>query len=63
MSYIIQHSTLGFCWWDLPALIVLIAVIVYFVVRNSKMKKEKEDLKDQLADLYAADTDAATDEA
>ena len=28
MSYILEHTTLGFCWWDLPALIVLILVIV-----------------------------------
>jgi archaellum component FlaF (FlaF/FlaG flagellin family) len=46
---------LGFCWWDLPALIVLIAVIVYFAVRYSKMKHTQEELEDRISDLYEKD--------
>ena len=47
---------LGFCWWDLPALIVLIVVIVGFAVKHHNMKKEENDLEDQLSELYTNDT-------
>lgn len=56
MSFLMEHTILGFCWWDLIALIVVIAVIVFFVVKHNNMKNEEKDLEDQLADLYAADT-------
>lgn len=56
MTQIFQHSVLGFCWWDLPALIILIAVVVGFAVKHHNMKKEEKDLEDQLSDLYADDT-------
>ena len=56
MSYIIEHTRLAFCWWDLPALLVLLAVIVVFIIRHRDMKKEEKDLEEQLSDLYAKDT-------
>lgn len=56
MSYIFSHTVLGFCWWDIPALIVLIVVIVGFAVKHHNMKKEENDLKDQLSELYTNDT-------
>ena len=40
MSYIIQHTCLGFCWLDLVALIILIAVIAVAFLRRRDMKKE-----------------------
>lgn len=56
MSYIIEHTKLGFCWWDLLALIILIAVIVAFAVRRSNLRDEQKELEDQLSDLYAEDS-------
>lgn len=56
MSYIFAHTTLGFCWWDIPALIILIVVIAAFAVKHHNMKKEENDLEDQLSELYANDT-------
>lgn len=56
MSYILEHTTLGFCWWDLPTLIVLILVIVVFAWKHHDMKKQEKDLEDQIAELYADDT-------
>lgn len=53
MSYILEHTVLGFCWWDIPGLIVLIGVAVYFFIKNRKSKEEEKDLEDQLSDLYA----------
>lgn len=55
MSYFLEHATLGFCWWDLPAAIVLVAVIVLFVWKRHDLKKEKRDLEDQIAGNYAND--------
>ena len=55
MSYILAHTTLGFCWWDIPALIVLIVVIAAFAVKHHNMKKEEKDLEDQLSEMYADD--------
>ena len=56
MSYIIQHTCLGFCWLDLVALIVLVAVIAVAVKRRRDMKKEEQDLEEQLSAFYAEET-------
>ena len=56
MSYILEHTTLGFCQWDLLALIVLIVIIVVFAWKRHDMKKQEKDLEDQIAELYADDT-------
>lgn len=63
MSYILEHTVLGFCWWDLPALIVLLGVIVFFVVKRHNMKEEEKDLEDRLSEFYAEDTVEAEKEA
>lgn len=56
MSYIMEHTVFGFCWWDIPALIVLIAVVAVFVVKHRDMKKQEKGFEDQLSELYADDT-------
>lgn len=56
MSYVFEHSIFGFCWWDLPAAIVLIVVIVAFVWKHRDMKKQEKDLEDQISELYTDDT-------
>ena len=56
MSYILDHTRLGFCWWDLLALIVLLVVIVAFAVRRSNLRDEQKELEDQLSELYAEDS-------
>lgn len=56
MSYILAHTKLWWCWWDIPAVILLVGVIVYYVLRVRKMKKTQEDLEDRLSKLYADDT-------
>lgn len=55
MSYVLGHTRLGFCWWDLPALIVLIAVIATFVVRHHNQKMDEKELEDSLSELRAQD--------
>lgn len=56
MKYVLAHTKLWWCWWDLLALIVLVAIIVYFIVRNRKMKEIQKDYEDRLSDLYAGDS-------
>ena len=56
MRYIIAHSRLGFCWWDLLALIILLAVIIVWIAKRHDLKKEQNDYEDQLSDLYAGDS-------
>lgn len=56
MAYIIEHSKLGFCWWDIPALIILIVVVAVFVWKHHDMKKQEKDLEDQISELYTDDT-------
>lgn len=56
MSFIIQHTRLGFCWLDLVALIILIAVIAVVFVRRRDLKKEEKELEERLSALYADET-------
>ena len=56
MSYIFEHTRLGFCWWDLLALVILVIVVVEFAVKRSKLKDEQDELEDQLSELYAEDS-------
>lgn len=51
MSYIIEHTVLGFCWWDIPALLILLAVIAVFIKKHHDMKKLENELEDQLEEL------------
>ena len=48
MAYLFAHTSLGFCWWDLLALILLAAVIIIFIVKTRKQKDEEKDLQDQI---------------
>lgn len=56
MAYLLEHTKLGFCWWDLLALLILLAVVIVYLVRRYNLKKEQKDLEDQLSDLYAEDS-------
>lgn len=56
MSFIIQHTRFGFCWLDLAALIVLIAVTAIVILRRRDIKREEKELEEQLSAFYAEDT-------
>ena len=56
MAYLLEHTKLGFCWWDLLAFLILLAVVIVYLVRRHNLKKEQKDLEDQLSDLYAEDS-------
>ncbi len=49
MMGIFEQAALGFCWWDIPGLLVLIAVTAVFLVKRHKLKEEKKELQKQLS--------------
>lgn len=49
MSNILKDAVFGFCWWDIPALLVLLMVSAYFFVKRHSLRKEKKELEAQLA--------------
>lgn len=53
MAQFFEHAALGFCWWDLPAAILLVAVVALFVWKRHDLKKQERDLEDQIAGNYA----------
>lgn len=53
MSYILERTVLGWCWWDLVALIVLVGVCVYSYLKIRKMKEVEKKLSDRLAGIDA----------
>lgn len=44
----LENTTLGFCMWDIPALIVLIAIVAVFVVHQVRHKKRQKEFDEQL---------------
>ena len=44
-----MHFAFGWCFWDLPALIVLVAIVVIFVVHTKKMKDREKQFSEELA--------------
>lgn len=53
MEFLFAHTRIGFCWWDLLALLILIAVIVVFIVKIHKQKKIEKELQDEIDELTA----------
>lgn len=53
MSYLLDHTKFGFCWLDIIAALLLIAVVIYVYKKLKKMKNEKEKLEEQLSSLNA----------
>ncbi len=58
MAFILEHTRLGFCWWDLVCLIILLIVAGIFIYKFLKMKKIQHDLEDQISEIYSDDTEA-----
>ena len=51
--YEFVHTKLGFCFWDIPAQIVLIAIIAIFVVHVIRQKRRENEFEDELSDKMA----------
>ena len=48
MNFLIQHTYLAFCWWDLPLFIAFVAVTAVCIIKARNKKKERDELKDRL---------------
>lgn len=42
------HSRLGFCFWDIPAVIVLLVMLAVLAVHIVKQRRREQELKKQL---------------
>lgn len=42
------HQTLGLCFWDLPALLLGVLMIVMFAVHRHNQKKREKDFEEEL---------------
>lgn len=51
MSFILEHTRLGFCWLDLIALAVLILVVVLFVRKRNAMIREEKELEEKVSGI------------
>lgn len=49
MIEFLKNVTIGFCWWDIPILILLIVMTAWFSIKKNRLKKEKEELQNQLS--------------
>ena len=49
----LHHTTLGFCFLDIIAALILLAIIVLFIYKHKKLKDRKEELEEMLADKNA----------
>ena len=43
------HTTLGFCLWDVLALIVLVVIVAVLAVHIYRQKKRQNEFEDELA--------------
>ncbi len=42
---ILSEIAFGFCWWDIPGLILLIAVTAVVIVKQRQLNAKKKDLE------------------
>lgn len=62
MEHAMHHTLLGFCWWDLPAFIILVGIIVFLIVRHRKLKKREQELEDLIEEKYSNNDEVNFDE-
>ena len=54
-----MNVSLGFSFWDIIALIILLAVVIGFGIRTRKLSKTQKELEDQLSDRTAQEVSGA----
>lgn len=59
MAFLLQHTILWWCWWDIAAFLILCGVIVMYIVKIRRMKKDQEILE-KAADECAAQIAASS---
>lgn len=51
MNHILEHTRIWWCGWDLPALIILAAVITFCLYRVYQQKKIRAALKQRIEEI------------
>lgn len=53
MDHAMHHTLLGFCWWDIPAFIILVGIVVFLILRHRRLKKREQELKELIEEKYS----------
>ena len=48
MKYILDHASMGFCWWDLVAFVALVVLFFYCRKKIKDMLQLKNELESKL---------------
>ncbi len=49
------HTSFGWCFWDFPSLVVLLAMAVVFALHRVRQRRRQKSYEDELADRMAGD--------
>ncbi|MGC4020355.1 MAG: hypothetical protein QM793_14775 [Muricomes sp.] len=52
--YQFVHNSLGLCFWDIPALLVGVIMIVVYAVHRNNQKKREKNFEDELEEKKKA---------
>jgi cytochrome c-type biogenesis protein CcmH/NrfF len=53
MEHAMYHTLLGFCWWDIPAFIILVGIILFLIFRHRRLKKREQELEYMIQEKYS----------
>ncbi len=53
MDHVMHHTLLGFCWWDIPAFIILVGTVLFLIYRHRKFKKREQELEEMIQEKYS----------
>ncbi len=51
----VLRNVFSFCLWDIPAAVLLLALMIFFIWRHYKYKEQIRELRNQISELYAED--------
>lgn len=51
----VLQNVFSFCLWDIPAAVLLLALMIIFIWRHYKYREQIRELKNQISELYAQD--------
>ena len=51
----VLQNVFSFCLWDIPAAVLLLALMIIFIWRHYKYKEQIRELKNQVSELCAQD--------
>lgn len=54
-EYMVLRNVFSFCLWDIPAAVLLLALMIFFIWRHYKYKEQIRELRNQISELYAED--------